>query len=849
MLTALKNALQENKQRAIDSYRINQEPQTFFRLYGQAIEETLCALWRNQYFSDSHWCLLAIGGFGRNELYPYSDIDLALISREPLSDLAQQNIRHLVQNLWDLSLAPAVKSGSLKELLDATRDDLTAQTAFLEARFIAGDEAFAQEAIAAFRQQMDVALFVENKLLEMKQRHAKQSALVLEPNIKNGAGGLRDIHTMMWLAQAQGLRADFQSMMRNKIITRTEAKLLRNCHRRLARLRIELHLAAKREEDRLIFDLQKVLAEQFQLNNESTQSGIEHLMRIFYRTVKSVLQLNGILLPMLRGRVHCILPRVVLDIDEDYYQVGDTLAVRNKNIFHQQPEHILKAVELLQHHRHLHSLAPVTLRAWWSALRDLGNTLYQHPANRECFLRFFKTGEGLTHSMRFLNLYGLLSEYLPNWHKIVGLLQHDLFHIYPVDDHILTVLRNMRRFAMEQHSHEMPAANALFHHFPQEKHYVLYLAALFHDIAKGRGGDHAKEGVLDAHTFAQDHFMPKEDDDLLCWLVENHLLMSITAQKEDTQDPAVISRFMQKVGNAEYLNALYLLTIADIRGTNPNIWNSWKAQLLHNLYQNTIRALSGNTMNRKETAITRKQQALSALIAQQADESNMRRLIQSLGEAYFVRHPTDIITWHMQHLSQFSSNTPTTAVRQLNEDTLQAMVYMPNAKRLFTRICRIIGQHGLSIAAARAFISREQFILDTFSVTLPENCNDNDKHYLQAALLASLESFVQSPYEITHKTTNKPSRRARLQPISPDVCIYPDEEYADRYTIDIIAIDRPYLLADLTEVLAEHNINLIYAKISTLGDRAEDSFIVTCHSLWSVASEYALKRDLLAQLL
>ena len=847
MLDTLKTALQYHKQRAIDAYRADGQPYTFFRLYGQAVEEVLQRLWATHFLGEK-WCLLAIGGFGRNELYPYSDIDLALVSCYALNETQQQSIIDLVQQMWDLSLAPSLKSGSLKELLISTNEDLSAQTAFLEARYLVGDEMFAQEVLTAFRQQMDVVVFTENKLLEMKQRHAKQPALVLEPNIKNGAGGLRDIHLMMWLAQAQGVRADFRSLKHNKILTRTETKLLRTCHRRLARLRIELHLAANRAEDHLIFDLQQSLAKTFQLNDENTQSGVEHLMRIFYRTAKSVLQLNGILLPILHERLCCDESKKMVDIDKDYYQVGTMLAIKDKNLFHQQPEHILKAVELLQHNRHLHSLAPITLRAWWAALRNVGRDLYQNPVNRERFLRFFKTGDGLTHTIRFLNLYGLLSEYLPTWHKIVGLLQHDLFHIYPVDDHILTVLRNIRRFAMEQHSHEMPIASAIFQNFPQEKQYILYLAALFHDIAKGRDGDHAQEGVADAKQFACDHFMSEQDCDLLCFLVKNHLLMSLTAQKEDIQDPAVIERFVQKIHHREHLDALYLLTIADIRGTNPKIWNSWRAQLLNNLYQNSLRILSGEFTSQEHTALTRRQHALSTLIAQQNNEKQLHQLIHDLGDAYFVRHSTEVITWHLQQLSQHGTNTPTAAIRPLNADTIQVMVYMPNDQRLFTRLCRIIGQYGLSIAAARAFITEHHFILDTFGVTLPENRDATEIINIQAALLSDLQRFVCEPYEIYCKTHHKPSRRARLQPITPDVLIYPDEEHSEHFCIEIIAIDRPYLLADLTEVLAQHRINLIYAKITTLAERVEDSFIVTSQQAWNVGLEYALKRDLLAQL-
>lgn len=828
------------KQEAITAYRVDKQPKTFFRLYGNALDtmlQTLCA----DLFSGSDWCLLAIGGFGRQEMYPFSDLDLALVTREPLNEAQQQAVAQLVQTLWDLSLAPALKSGSLKELLASAQQDLTAETAFLEARLVCGYAPWGQQVMSAFRQRMDMVLFIENKLVEMQQRHAKQPALVLEPNIKNGAGGLRDIHTMMWLAQAQGLQADFYALMRKKIINRVEANLLRTSHRRLARLRIELHLVAGREEDRLIFDFQGILAEQFGLTQDGKQAGIEQLMRIFYRTAKTVMQLNGILIPMLRNRIYSRLPRITSNIDTYYYHVNGQIAVKDLNLFHQQPEHLFKIIEILQQRSDLQDIAPKTLRAWWSASRLIDEKFYHNPINRQRFLGFFQAGEGLTHTMRLLNLYGVLTRYLPNWHKIVGLLQHDLFHIYPVDDHILTVLRNMRRLAMERHSHELPFASALFHSFPQAKQYLLYLATLFHDIAKGRQGNHAILGIADAHQFAQDHKLPEADSELLCWLVEEHLLMSMTAQKEDIQDPDVITRFCQKVQTTERLTALYLLTVADIRGTNPKIWNSWKAQLLQNLYHISARHLSGQTTNRKKASLTRRQRTQATLTAQGLDSKTIHRLFQSLGEAYFVRHKSELIAWHMQHIAQ-APNTPVTAIRRINTDTLQAMVYMPNADRLFTRLCRIFSRHGFSIAAARAFITAHDFILDSFTITLPTHHDEH--HHLQAALLHDLNLFIQAPLEECGLLRHKPSRRARLQPIVPHIAIYADEEHNHQYSLEIIAADRPYLLADLTEILARHNISLIYAKISTLGERIEDNFIVICPE-WNASEQYALTQDLL----
>ncbi|WP_303065583.1 [protein-PII] uridylyltransferase [Alysiella sp.] len=834
--------LQQAKNQALNDYRANgREPQIFFRAYTQALDDTLNTLWQ-VFFSGSRLCLLALGGFGRREMYPYSDVDLAIVSPDALSETEHNQIAGFVQTLWDMKLQPALKSGCLNELLQAAQSDLTAETAFLEARWICGNTELAEQTLMAFRQQMDTVRFMENKLLEMQQRHAKQGNLVLEPNLKNGVGGLRDVHTMMWLAQAQGIKPDFHALMRHRILTRTEANLLRSSHRRLARLRIELHCAAGREEDRLLFDFQAAVATQLGWDSMGKQAACETLMARFYRTAKTVMQLNGILLPMLRGRVYSPLPRVVHNIDDDYYQVNGLIAVRDLNLFQKQPYHLFKIIELLQKRPDLHGMAPKTLRQWWAASHQIDATFYADATNRMRFLGFFYTGHGLTRTMRFLNLYGVLARYLPEWHKIIGLLQHDLFHIYPVDDHILTVLHHVRRFAVEAHSHEMPFASSLMQDFNQAP--ILYLAALFHDIAKGRDGDHAILGVADARRFADDHRLPENEADLLCWLVEAHLLMSQTAQKEDIQDPDVVARFCQQVGTSERLTALYLLTVADIRGTNPKIWNTWKAQLLQTLYERATRHLTGYTSNREHKTFSRRQKAETFLQQQGINDKNIRRIFQYLGDAYFVQHNSNIIIWHLSHI-MFQPEQAHIALMPLDNNTLQIMVYMPNQDRLFARLCRLIADCGLGIATARAFITEHDFILDTFVLTLPENSQPDEVNDVQAALLRDLQQFVQQPHDNLGKRPIKISRQARLQPISPFVRFQANEHEAQHYVLDIATADRPYLLADIAEVLARHKIRLRHAKIATMGERAEDSFIVEM-SEWHAAKEYEVVQDLKA---
>ena len=830
---------QSQKWQAIEAYQAQRNPLAFFQAHTQAADAWIASVWA-AHFADGGPCLLAIGGYGRGELYPYSDVDLAVVAADEPDAAAQENITRFVQALWDGALKPAVKTGSLQQLLQAADEDLTADTAFLEARFLCGNRALAEHAVNALNVRRDTVSFMDGKLLEMQQRHDKYAGFPLEPDVKNGAGCLRDIHTMLWLARAQGLHTDFYALARDKIITRMEAGLLRSSHRRLAQIRIELHLAAGREENRLIFDLQGTLAENRDLCRPDKQTGIEHLMRDFYRTAKTVMQLNGILIPMLRERVSMPYPRIVHDLDAHYFQIGNKIAAKDLLLFQKQPAHLFILLQMWQRHSDVNGVAPKTLRAWWAAARKMDGTFYRNARHRALFLQFFKTGKGLTHIMRFLNLYGLLAKYLPNWYKIVGLLQHDLFHIYPVDDHILTVLGNMRRLAMEEHSHELPFAATLMHDFPQP--HLLYLAALFHDIAKGRNGDHARLGRADARQFAEDHALPETDGELVEWLVGEHLLMAATAQKEDIHDPDVVRRFADKVQTPERLAALYLLTVADIRGTNPKLWTAWKAQLLQTLYRSAHAYLAGSL----HTVLpeNRQQNAHNALKAQGTEDKTIRRLFAMLGEAYFARFPAETAAWQLGILVR----DPEAACFDIRpgdaEGSLQLFVYMPDRDRLFSELCELFAALRLDIATARIFTTEHRYALNSFVLGLPEHSNEADREHAKSSLHRAMTQFMDGRWQSKAPSVAKPSRRARWNPIAPYIGITENE--GGQFSIEVVAANRPYLLADLSRIFSRHRIRLQYAKISTLIDRAEDVFIVHAPQLHEAAAQRLLRQDLQA---
>ncbi len=834
----------QHKQQIVTDYVNSRQASMFFKRYGKELDRCLGILWQES-FVNRRMCLLAIGGYGRQEMYPHSDLDLAIVCAESLSTEDEHDIARFVQILWDIGLAPAAKIGSTEQLLQAAQDDLTSDTAFLEARFVCGNHKLAHEFVADLNLQRDVAGFVEGKLLEQSQRHykARGAASQLEPNIKTCPGGLRDLHTMLWLAKAQGLRPHFPTLVHEGILTRAEAGLLMHSHKQLARMRIELHLVAGREEDRLIFDLQRQVAERLGYQDSESSIKSEQLMKQMYRSTKTVKQLNGILLPMLKGRVFSSLPRIVYDIDEKYYQVGNAIAVRNVKLFKQQPHEIFNIVRVMQAHNDLSQMAPRTLRAWWQAAQKIGPDFYADSENRKMFISMFRRGTGLTHILRFFNLYGMLGRYIRPWAKIVGLLQHDLFHVYPVDDHILMVVRNMRRLAIEAHSHELPFASGLMASFPYKT--VLYLAALFHDIAKGRGGDHAELGVADAAKFAKDHFLTEYETDLLCWLVQDHLIMSTTSQKEDISDPDVVNRFCAHVKTRDRLIALYLLTVADVRGTNPKIWNDWKAGLLESLFQASLRTLSGLGSNQRITASRRQQAALTLLDEMGFNERQQRSLWNILGPSYWVRHEKQEILWHVSKLIGRENEAQTHIQIDTELKSLKVMVFMSNAPKLFAQLCAIFSQHQLDIAAARAYVTGHHYILDTFHLLLPEGREVDEYPEIAALLQATLGHFILGQF-IPIPAPRSASRRIRHSHVAPRITLFEEDviKESDVYVLNIVTANRRGLLANIAKILSDMDISMIHAHVMTLDERVEDTFLLKSARLADTKTQLQLKQAL-----
>src|SRR6185437_8308876 len=563
--------------------------------------------------------LLAVGGYGRGQLFPYSDIDLLVLLPEgkrgadAMDNAIKSRLEHWVRLLWDIGLEVGHSVRTLAECIEEARKDITVQTSLLEARKLAGHHQLFGEFLHAMQAALDPRSFFIAKQLEQQQRHGRyhDAAYNLEPNLKESPGGLRDLQNILWVSRAAGLGKSWSELAKGGFITQKEARLAQRHQTILQNLRIRLHHLAGRREDRLLFDYQTSLAEEFGIIGKPPRRASELLMQRYYRAARAVTQINTILLLTLRARIFPDTDAVPVIINERFQKRGELLEARDENIFRQEPGTILESALLLQQHPELKARSASTLRAIWRAAPLVDTVFRRNLRNRALFMEILRQPRGLTRELRLMNRYGLLGRYIPAFGRIVGQMQHDLFHVYTVDEHILMVVRNLRRFMAPEFTHEYPLCSRLIREFEHPE--VLYLAGLFHDIAKGRKGDHSILGKTDATRFCEQHGMPPEDTELVTWLVENHLVMSITAQKKDISYEGVIEDFATHVRDERRLIALYLLTVADIRGTSPKVWNSWKGKLLEDLFWATRRHLYGESISAVGTRNHRRNKALELL--------------------------------------------------------------------------------------------------------------------------------------------------------------------------------------------------------------------------------------------
>jgi [protein-PII] uridylyltransferase len=818
---------------------------TLLRGLTRHVDATLQALWEHAGMPAGA-ALVGVGGYGRGELFPYSDVDVLVLLPEGAPTTA---VEAFITSCWDVGLEIGSSVRTVADCVAEAQRDVTVQTAVLESRQVGG----ARKTFAAFRSATDAALdpaaFLRAKTLEMQQRHVKyeNTPYALEPNCKESPGGLRDLQVLVWVARAASLGRTWSEMAAKGLLTPFEVSQLQRHEGTLKLIRARLHAIAARREDRLVFDLQTAVADSFGYKSTRAQRSSEVLMHRYYWAAKAVAQLNQILLLNIEERVQGSGSAPMRPINARFLDRAGMLEIAHDGLYADNPRAILETFLVFEQTPGIQGLSARTLRALYNARNLMGAEFRRDPLNRDMFMDILRQPSGITHAMRLMNQTSVLGRYLWVFRRIVGRMQHDLFHVYTVDQHILMVLRNVRRFFIPEHAHEYPFCSQLAAQWGEP--WLLYVAALFHDVAKGRGRDHSELGGVEVRRFCRDHGVARDDAMLAEFLVRQHLTMSRVAQKEDLSDPEVIAAFARLVGNERRLTALYLLTVADIRGTSPKVWNAWKGKLLEDLYRLTLRALGGSRPNVDAEIESRKQEARQILALHSALPGTEEPLWKTLDVSYFARHDAADIAWHARTLwRHLKTEVPIVSTRLSSVgDGLQVLVYSPDRADLFARICGYFDSAGFSIQDAKIHTTRAGFALDTFQVVstvLGPSATPSDYRDLISLVETQAASALASSGPLPEPGRSRVSRRVRSFPVVPRISLAPDER-AQRWLLSVSASDRTGLLYSIARVLARHHINLQLAKVSTLGERVEDTFLIDGPELQQSKLQLRIEDELL----
>ncbi|WHI52507.1 [protein-PII] uridylyltransferase [Microbulbifer sp. MLAF003] len=786
--------------------------------------------------------LLAVGGYGRGELHPHSDIDLLILTNGRSDSKTIDNIERFVALLWDLGLDIGHSVRGVEECLELGAQDITVMTNLTESRTVVGDAAPGEHLASSLERNKlwSTVDFFHAKLAEQEERHNRQQAAeyILEPNIKNSPGGLRDIQTIAWVAKYFFRVRTLKQLQGKAFFTEEEFAILQSGESFLWRVRYGLHLLAGRAEERLLFDYQRELANQFGYKDSNNQLAVEQFMHSYYRTVMALRQLNDVLLQYLGEAI--LAPggeQDITPINERFQLRGCAIEVTHPQVFSQYPSALLEIFVLMARNPQITRVRASTIRLIREHRHLIDRDFRLNTANSELFMQLLRSPRGLSTQLSRMTRYGILGRYLPEFGRVTGQMQHDLFHIYTVDAHTLQVVRNMRSFRSPEAREKFPIAADILGRMRQPE--LLYIAGLYHDIAKGRGGDHSKLGVVDATEFCQRHQLPARDRRLVCWLVEKHLLMSQVSQKQDISDPEVVHAFAREVGDREHLDYLYALTVADINATNPELWNSWRASLMRQLYQATQHALRRgleNPIDREEIIEETRSLALEKLQAMGLPEASVVNIWAQMGEDYFVRESADNITWHTAAIHELHSNAPLeqsdTLVLTRNsgpgehDGATQVFVYTPDRANVFAAAVTGLDMLNLSVHDARLYNSASGYTLDTFYV-LDESGQpllDEPQRLQQIRLTLQEElALVEDYSKVIQRRTPR-----RLKMFELESQAHLSAEPGDLYsTLEITSADRPGLLARIARIFIAHDLRLHNAKISTLGERVEDIFHIT----------------------
>jgi [protein-PII] uridylyltransferase len=789
------------------------------------VDEILQQIWQQFIDDNTPVCLVAVGGYGRGELHPYSDVDLLILLDESVSAEPPSSLSDFLTQLWDIGLEIGHSVRTIQECRQQAEEDITIATNLLEARFLCGEKRLfdALEQLTVENKTWDTRRFFELKRQEQFDRHQKynDSASNLEPNLKESPGGLRDIQVVTWVAQQNFDVRNLEGLRQKGFLANSEFETLHKAQQFLWTIRFALHQLAGRKQEKLMIDHQRELAKQLGYVDNESRLAVEQFMKDYYRCARSVGQMNSLLLQLFEETI--ILadePRDIKIINRRFQSHNGYLETINPGIFAYYPYALLEVFLVLEQNPQLKGVRASTIRQIHAHLHLIDNKFRADLRNRSLFMEIIRQPKGVTHEFRRMNELDVLGAYLPEFGRIVGQMQHDLFHAYTVDEHTLFLVRNLRRFSCEEYRDEFPLCSAVFNQLPKPE--LLYIAGIYHDIAKGRGGDHSVLGVIDAKAFCERHSLSSYDTELTCFLVRHHLAMSSTAQKSDLEDPDVIKKFADLVQTTDRLNYLYLLTVADIRATNNNLWNGWRDSLLKQLYHSTrqwIEHTEAQAKSTREKSYKKYQEAMQKLMEKGRLQQDISLLWQGYDLEYFLRHSVDELVWQTEERLDHAGEDPLITLRTHNEQqTLEIFVVTKDRPGIFAAITSALEQCQLNVLDAKINVTSELDALNTFIV--------NGDTLESREIIKALQKQLANTGDIKAYCPVITPRTMKLFKTQPNI-EFETNTQQNHTVMSLYTHDRPGLVSAVAQVFLACDIQLINAKINTLGDQVEDVFFIT----------------------
>ena len=823
-------ALKQATELLYDAFTPEADADLLVRQKARFVDRVLRHCWR-QFLGDgeAEAALLAVGGYGRCELLPASDIDLLILLAKKPDKALQERISRFLTFLWDIGLEVGSSVRRLRDCAQEGRNDVTVITNMIESRLITGSDALYRrfEKAISPKKMWSSKEFLIAKLEEQKQRHLRynDTAYNLEPNVKEGPGGLRDIQIIGWVAKRHYGARDLAELVEHGFLTGEEYQALIEGQTHLWRIRFALHRLTGRREDRLLFEYQRELAGLFGYRGEENNQAIEQFMQRYYRTIMQLERLNEMLLQLLQQEIlFKKFFHLTRRLNDDFILRSGYVEAVDDGVFRRNPSALIEIFLLMQSRPDIKGPHAATIRLIRQHLQLIDEDFRRDPKNTELFMSFMRAPTGIIHQLRRMNSYGVLAAYIPAFEKIVGRMQYDLFHAYTVDQHTLFVIRNLRRFSVPEHRHEFPLCSDI--HDQLEKPELLYLAGLFHDIAKGRGGDHSLLGAEEAEAFCRLHGMNRKDTRVVSALVRKHLVMSMTAQRKDISDPEVVHEFARSVGSESMLDYLYLLTVADIRATNPKQWNNWKDSLLRELYHATKKVLRQGLEQPQDIGdiITENREAACELISHSDHQLEQARALCDLFPGdYFLHHKAEEIVWHVSSIMDCPGADSVVNIRQSTHSrSTEIFVYTEDMPRLFARVVGVLSNMNLDILHADIYTTRDNHTLDTFVIQSPDGEPISDEGDIRMVRDSLLDTLKQRKDPKLPSNPRLP-RQLKAFRFEPRIEITIDERN-HHSIVAITTMDHPGLLYTIASTIADSGLQVSHAKITTLGERVEDIF-------------------------